>query len=82
MLKKFARFGLVAAVAALPTVARAQTGTSSSWGSYGSGQTIPTQSLTPLDRYYNYTHEAENRAIAGAEWVRQHSATGPFPWSR
>jgi hypothetical protein len=80
MLKKFACFGLAAAIAASPAVA--QTGTSSSWGSYGSGQTIPTQSLTPLDRYYNYTHEAENRAIAGAEWVRQHSATGPFPWSR
>jgi hypothetical protein len=50
MLKTFACFGLAAAIAASPVIARAQTGTSSSWGSYGSGQTIPTQSLTPLDR--------------------------------
>ncbi len=73
MIKTIACFGLAAAIAASPTLALAQTGTSSSWGSYGSGPTIPTQSLTPFDRSWNHSHEAENEAIAGADWVREHA---------
>ena len=76
MFKTIARVGVAAAIAILPAVALAQTGTSSSWGSYGSGQTIPTQSLSGRDRAWNHDHEAENESIAGAEWVREHSGAG------
>ena len=65
MLKTFASIGLAVVVAVSPAVALAQTGTSSSWGSYGSGPQIPTQSLTPRDREWNFDHQAENQAIAG-----------------
>jgi hypothetical protein len=70
------------ALAFLPVAAFAQTGTSSSWGSYGLGQQIPTQALTPRDRSWNFDHEGENWAIAGSEWLRTHSAAGqhPFPF--
>jgi len=50
MRKTIALIGLVAALALPPVAASAQTGTSSSWGSYGLGQQIPTQALTPFDR--------------------------------
>ena len=73
MLKTIACFGLAAAIAASSTVALGQTGTSSSWGSYGSGQTIPTQGLTPFDRAWNEDHEAQSEAAAGANWVRKHA---------
>src|SRR5260370_32827329 len=73
MLKTIALIGLGAALALLPVAAPAQTGTSSSWGSYGLGQQIPTQALTPKDRSYNHAHEAENEAIAGSEWLRTHA---------
>ncbi len=69
MRKTIALIGLVAALALPPVAASAQTGTFSSWGSYGSGQQIPTQALTPFDR-------AEYRAIAGSEWIRDHAGTG------
>jgi hypothetical protein len=80
MLKTIARVGLAATIAVSPAIALAQTGTSSSWGSYGLGQTIPTQSLTPRDREWNHDHEAENQSIAGADWVREHSGPSLFPW--
>jgi hypothetical protein len=73
MFKAIALIGLGAALALLPAAASAQTGTSSSWGSYGSGQQIPTQSLTPRDREWNHDHESENEAIAGSEWLRRQS---------
>jgi hypothetical protein len=77
MLKAIALIGLVPALALSPAAALAQTGTSSSYGSYGSGEQIPTQALTPRDREWNHDHEAENEAAAGAEWIREHSAAGP-----
>lgn len=85
MLKTIALIGLSAALALPPVAASAQTGTSSSWGSYGLGQQIPTQALTPIDRQWNHDHEGENQAIAGSEWLRQHRAAGqrssfPFPF--
>jgi hypothetical protein len=75
MLRTIALIGL-AAVAASPAAALAQTGTSSSWGSYGAGPQIPTQALTPRDRSWNFDHQAQNQAIAGSEWIREHAGTG------
>ncbi len=80
MLKTIALIGLGAALALPPVPASAATGTSSSYGSYGSGQTIPTQALTPFDRSWNHAHEAEDRSIAGSEWLREHARASPFPW--
>jgi hypothetical protein len=71
----FRPVALICAAAALtfaPVVAFAQTGTSSSWGSYGYGEQIPTQALTPKDRQWNFDHQGENQAIAGSEWLRTH----------
>ena len=73
MLKTIACVGLAAVIAVSPAVALAQTGTSSSWGSYGLGQQIPTQALKPKDRSWNFDHQAQNQAIAGSEWIREHS---------
>jgi hypothetical protein len=73
MLKTLARLGLLAVIVPAPAAALAQTGTSSSWGSYGSGPQIPTQALTPRERAWNHDHEAQNQAIAGSEWIRGHA---------
>jgi hypothetical protein len=74
MLKMVALIGLFGAALALLSVpASAQTGTSSSWGSYGWGPQIPTQALTPFDREYNHDNEALNEAIAGSQWFREQS---------
>ena len=84
MFKTIALIGLGAALVFEPVATSAQTGTSSSWGAYGSGQQIPTQALSPFDRAWNFDHQGENQAIAGSEWLRQHSAEGqgfPFPFS-
>jgi hypothetical protein len=81
MLKAIACFGLAVAIVASPAVALAQSGTSSSWGSYGSGQTIPTQSLSPFDRAWNEDHQAQSEAAAGANWVRKHAWTNHSQWS-
>lgn len=80
MFKVIALFGLCAALTLVPLAAPAQTGTSSSWGSYGTGQQIPTQALTPFDRSWNHAHEAENQAIAGSEWLREHSQARQRSW--
>jgi hypothetical protein len=76
MLKSMACFGLAVAIAALPTAAHAVSGTSSSWGSYGAGPTIPTQALSPFDRAWNQSHESQNEAIAGSQWPSEHHAGG------
>jgi hypothetical protein len=81
MLKTIACFGVAVAIVVSPTVALAQTGTSSSWGAYGSGQTIPTQSLSPLDRAWNEDHQAQSEAAAGANWVRKHAGTNHSQWT-
>jgi hypothetical protein len=85
MLKTVVLIGLVgAALAPLSVPASAQTGTSSSWGSYGPGPQIPTQALTPFDREWNHDNEAQYEAEAGSEWLREHYGAGqryryPFP---
>ena len=80
MLKTIALIGLSAALALPPVAASTQTGTSSSWGSYGLGQQIPTQALSPFDREWNHDNEAANEARAGAEWIREHSLAGQRSW--
>lgn len=80
MFKAIAAGGLGAALALLPLAASAQTGTSSSWGSYGYGQQIPTQALSPFDREWNHDNEAQNEAAAGSEWLREHSEAGQRSW--
>jgi hypothetical protein len=52
MLKTFACFGLAAAIAASPAIARAQTGTSSSWGSYGYYSDAIADAARPLLQLY------------------------------
>jgi hypothetical protein len=81
MFKSIALICAAAALALLPVAACAQTGTSSSWGSYGYGQQIPTLSLTPRDRQWNFDHQGENQAISGSEWLRTHPHPPlPFPF--
>ncbi len=79
MLKTIALIGLAAALALPPAAAVAQTGTSSSYGSYGAGQRIPTQSLSNFDRQWNHFNESKERARASAEWMRRHGARLPSP---
>ena len=78
--KAIALGGLGAALALFSVTASAQTGTSSSWGSYGYGPQIPTQALSPFDREWNHDNEAANEARAGAEWIREHSLAGQRSW--
>lgn len=72
MLKIIATAGLAAALVIPSAAAYAVNGTSSSYGSDGSGPTIPTRSLTPFDRSFNHFNESKERARAGAAWVRRH----------
>jgi hypothetical protein len=71
MFKTIALIGLAALVLP-PVAASAQTGTTSSYGSYGSGQRIPTQSLSNFDRQWNHFNESKERARASANWMRRH----------
>ena len=79
MFKTIAMIGFGAAVALAPVAALAQTGTSSSYGSYGYGQQIPTQSLTPFDRSWNHFNQSKRQARAGANWVRRHNYGYGYP---
>jgi hypothetical protein len=76
MLKTIVSIGLVAALVVPSVPALAVNGSSSSYGSEGSGPTVPTRSLTPFQRSWNHANESKNRARAGAEYVRQHPALG------
>jgi hypothetical protein len=80
MRNRFPPTVLVAVLALLPSAALAQQGTSSSYGSEGWGPRIPTEALTPRDRDWNHGHEAQYRSEAGAEWLREHSQGGFFPF--
>jgi hypothetical protein len=71
---------LVTVLALLSGTALAQQGTSSSWGSVGWGPVIPTQALSDKDRSWNFDHEPQYRAEAGAEWLREHSQAPAHPW--
>jgi hypothetical protein len=77
MFKAVSFTGLVAGLALLSSVALAQQGNSSSWGSVGWGPVIPTQSLTPRERQWNFDNQAKYEAQNSAEWLRQHGM-GPF----
>jgi len=79
MLKTTAAIGIAAALALMSGAALAEQGDSSSWGSYGWGPVIPTQSLTPRDRQYNFDNQALYQAGNSAEWLRQHGK-GVFPF--
>jgi hypothetical protein len=79
MLKATSFVGLAAALALMSSAAFAEQGDSSSWGSYGWGPVIPTQSLTPRDRQYNFDNQPLYQAENSAEWLRQHGR-GLFPF--
>jgi hypothetical protein len=79
MFKATSFVGLAAALALMSSAAFAEQGDSSSWGSYGWGPVIPTQSLTPRDRQYNFDNQALYQAGDSAEWLRQHGK-GLFPF--
>jgi hypothetical protein len=79
MFKAASFVGLAAVLALISSAALAEQGDSSSWGSYGWGPVIPTQSLTPRDRQYNFDNQALYEAGSSAEWLRQHGK-GLFPF--
>lgn len=68
---------LAAALALSSSGAFAEQGNSSSWGSVGRGPVIPTQSLTPQDRQWNYDNQGKYEAQDAAEWLRRRGM-GPF----
>jgi hypothetical protein len=77
MLKTLALIGLAATLAFPAASAFAASGDSSSYGSQGSGPTVPTQSLTPFQRSWNHANESKERARAGAAWLRHHGHYQP-----
>jgi hypothetical protein len=79
MFKSIRVMSATAAFLLLSGAALAQQGDSSSWGTVGWGPVIPTQSLTPKERQWNFDNQAKNEAENGAEWLRQHGK-GPFPF--
>jgi hypothetical protein len=81
MFKAASFVALVATLALSSSAALAQQGNSSSWGSVGWGPVIPTQSLTPRERQWNFDNQAKYEAEDSAEWLRQHGK-GPFSFVR
>jgi hypothetical protein len=79
MFKTLSAIGLAAAFALLSSTAFAEQGNSSAWGTVGWGPVIPTQSLTPKQRQWNFDNQAKYEAESSAEWLRQHGA-GLFPF--
>ncbi len=79
MFKVLSAVGLAAALALPSGAAVAQQGDSSSWGTVGWGPVIPTQSLTPKERAWNFNNTPRYQAEAGSEWLRQHGK-GLFPF--
>ena len=81
MFKAASFVAFAAALALSSSAALAQQGDSSSWGSVGWGPVIPTQSLTPKERQWNFDNQAKYEAENSAEWLRQHGK-GPFSFFR
>jgi hypothetical protein len=79
MFRIITAIGLAAAFALPFGTALAEQGTSSSWGTVGWGPVIPTQSLTPKDREWNFNNTPLYQAGDSAEWLRQHGKS-PFPF--
>lgn len=77
MFKAASIIGFAAGLALLSSAALAQQGTSSSWGSVGWGPVIPTQSLTPRQRQWNFDNQAKYEAQDSAEYLRRRGL-GPF----
>jgi hypothetical protein len=70
---------LAGALALMSSAAFAEQGDSTAWGTVGWGPVIPTQSLTPRDRQYNFDNQPLYQAGNSAEWLRQHGK-GLFPF--
>jgi hypothetical protein len=81
MFKATSFVGLAAALALMSSAAFAEQGNSSSWGTVGWGPVIPTQSLTPKERQWNFDNQAKYEAEDSAEWLRQHGQ-GPYSFFR
>jgi hypothetical protein len=77
MLRIVAAIGFAAGLVVVSSAALAQQGNSSSWGSVGWGPVIPTQSLTPKERQWNFDNQAKYEAQDSAEWLRVRGM-GPF----
>ena len=81
MFKAASLIGFATGLALLSGAAFAEQGNSSSWGTVGWGPVIPTQSLTPKERQWNFDNQAKYQAEDSAEWLRQHGK-GPFSFLR
>jgi hypothetical protein len=79
MFQSLSAIGLAAGLALLSGRALAEQGNSSAWGTLGWGPVIPTQSLTPKERQWNFDNQAKYQAENSAEWLRQHGK-GLFPF--
>jgi hypothetical protein len=77
MLKILSAIALAVGLALLSDAALAEQGDSSSWGTVGWGPVIPTQSLTPKDREWNFNNTPLYQAGDSAEWLREHGKS-PF----
>ena len=81
MFKAASLIGFATGLTLLSGAAFAEQGNSSSWGTVGWGPVIPTQSLTPKERRWNFDNQAKYEAEDSAEWLRQHGK-GPFSFFR
>jgi hypothetical protein len=79
MLKAASLVGLATVITFLSSAAFAEQGNSSAWGTVGWGPVIPTQSLTPREREWNFDNQAKYEAENSAEWLRRHGK-GLFPF--
>ena len=80
MLKPFFFVLLATALWTAPGAGFAQSGDSSSFGTVGQGPVLPTISLTPRDRWWNFNQTPLWQAEAGSEWLRTHGKSLPFPF--
>jgi hypothetical protein len=81
MFKAASLIGFATGLALLSGTAFAEQGNSSAWGTVGWGPVIPTQSLTPKERQWNFDNQAKYEAEDSAEGLRQHRK-GPFSFLR
>jgi hypothetical protein len=77
MLKVFAIFGLAAAMLISSASAFAASGNSSSYGTDGSGPTVPRQSLTPLSAFME-SRQRKQRARARQSFLDAPPHVDPY----
>jgi hypothetical protein len=77
MIKGLIAMAAAASIACLATLAMAQQGTSSSYGTVGWGPVVPTQSLTNKQRDWNHDNQARYQSEDAAEYLRVHGLS-PF----